>query len=203
VAVVLMLASPRGRANGPAFVAGWIVGLAVVGAIVLLLAGAAGASDGGAPKTWVGVVKLVLGLLLLVFAVVQWRKRPGPGEAPPLPSWMSKVDSFTPPKAAGLAALLAGVNPKNLGLTVAAATSIAGAGITGGDEAVTLAVFVLVATIGPAIPLGIYFGMGDRATKVLGDLRTWMVRENVVIMAVLLLVIGAKLIGDAVSGLSA
>ena len=33
IAVVLMLATPRARSNGPAFVLGWIVGLAVVGAI--------------------------------------------------------------------------------------------------------------------------------------------------------------------------
>jgi hypothetical protein len=36
VAVVLMLATPRARANGPAFLLGWIAGLAIVGAIVLL-----------------------------------------------------------------------------------------------------------------------------------------------------------------------
>ena len=35
VAVVLMLATPRGRVNGPAFVLAWIVGLAVVGTIVI------------------------------------------------------------------------------------------------------------------------------------------------------------------------
>ena len=31
IAVVLMLGTPRARSNGPAFVAGWILGLAVVG----------------------------------------------------------------------------------------------------------------------------------------------------------------------------
>jgi threonine/homoserine/homoserine lactone efflux protein len=37
IAVVLMLATPKGRVNGPAFLAGWILGLAVVGTIVLLV----------------------------------------------------------------------------------------------------------------------------------------------------------------------
>ena len=64
VAVVLMLVTPRGRANGLAFVAGWIVGLAVVGAIVLAVAGKAGPSDDGSPATWVSVLKLVLGVAL-------------------------------------------------------------------------------------------------------------------------------------------
>ena len=39
IAVVLMLATPRARANGPAFLAGWLFGLGIVGAIVLALAG--------------------------------------------------------------------------------------------------------------------------------------------------------------------
>ena len=49
VAVVLMLARPRGRSNGPAFLLGGIVGLAVVGTIVLLVSGSASASDEGSP----------------------------------------------------------------------------------------------------------------------------------------------------------
>ena len=36
----------------------------------------------------------------------------------------------------------------------------------------------------------------------LDGLHTWMARNNGTIMAVLFLVIGAKLIGDAISGLS-
>jgi hypothetical protein len=35
---------------------------------------------------------------------------------------------------------------------------------------------------------------------VLGSLKNWMARNNRAVMAVLLLVIGAKLIGDGISG---
>jgi hypothetical protein len=35
----------------------------------------------------------------------------------------------------------------------------------------------------------------------LADIRTWMGRNNAVIMTVLLLVIGAKLVGDGIGGL--
>ena len=37
VTLVLMLGTSRARTNGPAFVIGWIVGLAAVGSLVLLL----------------------------------------------------------------------------------------------------------------------------------------------------------------------
>src|SRR3954470_21348364 len=76
IAVVLMLGTPAGRRNGPAFLAGWVLGLAVVATIVLLVAGGAGANDGGEPATWVDVLKLALGALLLLLAARQWRGGP-------------------------------------------------------------------------------------------------------------------------------
>ena len=48
----------------------------------------------------------------------------------------------------------------------------------------------------------IYFALGDRAGAILNRLKTWLANNNAVIMAVLLLVIGVKLIGDAISGFS-
>jgi hypothetical protein len=44
--------------------------------------------------------------------------------------------------------------------------------------------------------------MGDRSRGLLDGLKDWMARNNTVIMVVILTVIGAKLIGDAISGLS-
>jgi hypothetical protein len=44
--------------------------------------------------------------------------------------------------------------------------------------------------------------MGRRAAHVLDELRTWMTRENAVIMAVICVLIGAKLIGDGITGLT-
>jgi len=201
IAVVLMLATPRARVNGLAFIAGWLVGLAAVGAIVLVVAGSAGADDDGGQPTWVGVLKLVLGVLLVALALKQWRGRPR-GDAPAeLPKWMATIDAFTPPKAAGMAVLLSAVNPKNLLLTVGAAAAIAQHGLSTGDEIVVLAVFVVIGTLGPGIPVAIYLFMGRRAADLLDEMKTWMGRHNAAIMAVLCLVIGAKLIGDGIAGL--
>jgi hypothetical protein len=60
----------------------------------------------------------------------------------------------------------------------------------------------MIASIGAAAPVVIYFALGDRSRDLLESLKTWMARNNAVIMAVLLLVIGAKLVGDAIAGLS-
>ena len=203
IAVVLMLTTRRARLNGPLFVLGWLAGLAVVGAIVLCVAGPAGASSAGSPATWVSWVKVALGLLLLLVAARQFRGRPRDGDRAALPKWMGRIDDIRPLAACGLAALLAGVNPKNLLLAVGGAASIAQTGISGGGQAVAYLVFALVGTIGVGTPVVLYFALGSRADKPLAGLKDWMSEHNAVIMSVLCLVIGVKLIGDAISGLTA
>ena len=53
IAVVLMLTSRKAKVNGPAFILGWLLGLGIIGAIVLSLAGTGGASKSGSPAAWV------------------------------------------------------------------------------------------------------------------------------------------------------
>jgi hypothetical protein len=202
IAVVLMLTSTKARVNGPLFVLGWLVGLGIVGAIVLTLAGPAGASKSGSPATWVSWVKIVLGVLLLLVAARQFRSRPRDGEEPHMPKWMTTIDNTTPVAAFGLAAALSGVNPKNLLLAVAGGAAIAQTGIPGEQQAIAYLVFAVIGTLGVAIPVGIYFALGERSAKLLGGLKDWMSEHNAVIMTVLCLIIAAKLIGDAISGLT-
>ena len=202
IAVVLMLATPKGRANGPAFLTGWVLGIAVLGTIVLLIASGASASEHGSPATWVSIVKIFLGVLLWLLAVRQWRGRPRGGREPELPAWVKRIDTFTPVKSAGMGALLSAVSPKNLLLVVGAAAAIAQTGASAGRQAVALTVFIVLATLGVGAPVAIYFLMGDRATGILDELHDWMVRENATMIAVICLIIGAKLIGDAITALA-
>ena len=62
---------------------------------------------------------------------------------------------------------------------------------------------MLIGTIGVAVPVVLYFALGARSREVLDGLRGWLAAHNAVIMAVLLIVIGAKIVGDAISGFSA
>src|SRR5712691_3131505 len=174
VAMVLMLVTARGRSNGPAFLAGWVVGVAGAGAILLAIASGASASDQGQPADWVSWLELVLGVLLLLLALKKWRGRPHHGEDPVTPKWMGALDSFTPPKAAGAGVVLSAVNPKNLLLIVAGMAAIARTGVSAGDQAVALIVFTVIASIGVAAPLVIYFALGDRSGELLDRLNTWL-----------------------------
>ncbi|WP_336707319.1 GAP family protein [Oerskovia sp. USHLN155] len=200
VAVVLMLVSRKAKANGFSFLLGWIVGIAALGSVVLLVAGAA-TPDAAGPPAWASVVKIVLGVLLLLLAFSQWRGRPREAVSPQTPRWMSAIDAFTPVKAFGLAVLLGAVNPKNLLLVVSGAAAIAAATSQTSEQLGALAVFVVVASLGVAAPVVIYLAMGSRAATMLDGLKTWMIQNNAVIMAVLLLVLGAKMIGDGITAL--
>ena len=202
IAVVLVLGSTRGRAKGAAFVIAWCVGLAAVGAVVLLVAGEADASEAGEPATWLNVVILGLGVVLLALAVKQWRARPGGDEEAPTPGWMKTVDEFTIGKAGVAGFALSGLNPKNVLLVVAAAAEIAGVGLPAGQQVVVLVVFVILASLGVLTPVVLSVALGDRSREPLEALRVWMARNNAVIMAVIFVLIGAKLIGDAIAGFS-
>src|SRR4051812_35700851 len=97
---MLLAPKPLGASSG--FLIGWVVGIVVVTAVVLLLAGTQDLGTTSEPSTAASWVKLVLGLLLLLLAGKEWRDRPAADEEPVLPKWMAAVDQFTPGKATGL-----------------------------------------------------------------------------------------------------
>lgn len=93
VAVVLMLVSGRAKANAFAFLVGWFVAVGAVTLLVATLAGAATPDDDG-PPLWAAILKIVLGVLLLLLAVKQWRGRPRAGVEPPaLGGWRRSTRS--------------------------------------------------------------------------------------------------------------
>jgi hypothetical protein len=75
---------------------------------------------------------------------------------------MMSIDRFNARRSAALGFGLSAINPKNLILTASAAGAIAQTGISAGDQAVALAVFVVVGSVGVAVPTGIYFALGLR-----------------------------------------
>ena len=96
-----------------------------------------------------------------------------------------------------LGVALSAANPKNLALTVAAAATVAEAGLDTAEEAAAIAVFV---AIGSAFVLGavaVRLAGGERAAKPLAQIREFMAANNAVIMTVVLLLLGMKLAGDA------
>jgi hypothetical protein len=94
------------------------------------------------------------------------------------------------------------VNPKNLLFLIGGAAAVAQTGISTADQVVAWIVFTVIASVGAAMPLVIYFSLGDRSAELLDGLKNWMARNNTAIMAVLCVIVGVKLIGDAITGFS-
>ena len=168
-----------------------------VSVIVVVVLGAGSDPDSDDPG--VAWLKVALGILFLVMAAKQWKKRPREGREAEAPKWMATIDTATPSKAAVLGAALSGANPKNLALTLAAAASIAEAGLDQADKAIAIAVFVALGSITVAGAVLFYLVDAERAAPALDAIRRFMFENNAVIIMVVLLLLGAKLLGDGLA----
>ena len=81
LAIVLILAAPRGLLRGTALLLGALSSLAIIVVVLFALESGADPIEDGETATWVSVVQLVLGLALLALAARKWRSRPGVREA--------------------------------------------------------------------------------------------------------------------------
>jgi len=194
IAAILMLLSPRAKGTSVGFMIGWLAGIVVAIVLSSLLSSVIPPATGGRSPV-AGVIKIILGGLLLVLAIKQWRTRPAKGNQASLPKWMSAIDSMSAVKALWLGFLLAAANPKNLLLAIAAGVIVGGAGLTIGQLAVVIILFVLLAASTVLVPVFGYLIASARLAGSLDKLRQWLVDNNAVIMAVLLLVLGVALIG--------
>jgi threonine/homoserine/homoserine lactone efflux protein len=199
VAVVVMLGTPRARTNGPAFAVGWVIGLTAVSIVVLVVAGGAANKD-STTATTVHWGTLVLGLLLLGLAGRKWRGRPRDGGVAELPGWMAAVDSFSAGRSLGMGLLLSAANPKNLALTAAAAAAVAQSGMDAVGETEAIIVFVVLGSVTVVGLVVLFLVGGERAAGVLDSVKSFMVAHNDAIMFVILLLFGAKLVGDGLGG---
>lgn len=201
IAAVLMLLSPKARATATGFLVGWLVGIVAATTVFTLVGGLLPASEPGPPATIRGVIHLAVGVLLLVLAVRQWRRRPTAGEPAPLPAWMRAIDSISWPAAAaaGFGFLLSGLSPKNLLLAAAAGVEIGAAALPMAETVAVVAIVVLLAGATVLIPVAAYLVAAERLRAPLGALRGWLAAENAVIMSVLLLVLGVVLIGKGIA----
>ncbi|MBF6348350.1 GAP family protein [Nocardia flavorosea] len=196
VAVVLMLLSRNARITGIGFAVGWVTGILLVTAIVLTAAGSlgSGSGGGGTAGAW---VKTVLGVLLIVLALRQWWSRADTST----PKWMRAIDEFTFGKAAGLAVVLSAVNPKNLLLCVSAGIVIGTGGLGLCGDIAALLVYTLVAAASVLVPVCGYLAAANRISGALATTKDWLQTNNHAVMAIVLLIMGAVVLGKGIGGL--
>jgi threonine/homoserine/homoserine lactone efflux protein len=112
---------------------------------------------------------------------------------------MARIDSMKAGAAFGLGFLLSAANPKNLLLGIAAGAAIGSAGLAGGETAAVVAVFTVLAAVTVIVPVVGFLLAGGRLDRTLDATKDWLIRNNSVVMAVLLIVLGVNLLGDGIS----
>src|SRR4051794_17192995 len=201
IAVILMLLAPRAGAASAGFLAGWLAGIAVACTVFVVLSSMLDLGGQEEPSTTAAWIQLVLGALLVLLGVRQWRGRPRCGAEAVAPKWMRAIDSFTAVKATGLGFALAAVNPKNLLLAAAAGSAVAGGDLSTGDDIIAVAVFTVLAGSTVAVPVLAHAVARERMSRPLEDLKSWLVDHNAAVMTALLVVIGADLVGKGLGAL--
>lgn len=201
IAIVVILDGRRPGTRGSGFALGWLLGLVAVMTVVLVLARGADDPDSTSYLV-VELLRVATGFAFLALAVSKWRKRPASDGQLPTPSWMATLDSVSPARAVALGAALSGLNPKNLALAATAAASIAEAGLDASGEAIATGVFVVIgaSTIVAAV-LARMIG-GSAAARPLASTKEFMFRHATAVVVVILVVLGAKILGDGLAGLA-
>lgn len=198
IAVVLVLLSERSTANGAGFLAGWLVGLTGLVVVLHLLADALDVGTDATADDGVAWVRLALGVLLLVAGVRKLRAGAASGDDDELPGWAGRIADLSPAGAVGFGLLLS-LNPKNLALGLGAVTSVVQVA-SGGDAVAGLMAFVLVASVSVIAAVGYRLVGGESADRGLEALRAWLAVHQGSVMAVVLLVFGAVLVGQGLGG---
>ena len=198
VAAVLVLLSPAGSASGLAFLAARVASVAFIAGLFAAISDLIVRSDEVAP--WVAVTRILVGIGLMVLAVGKWPRRQTE-QAADLPAWMRAIEDASPARAARIAVILSVANPKELLLGVGAGITIGSAGLPLGATLAVAAGYTALACATVAAPVIAFTAAPDRFRGRLEQLRELLLRHNAAIMSVVLLVIGAVLIGGGLSDL--
>jgi threonine/homoserine/homoserine lactone efflux protein len=197
IPAVLVLHTSRPKPTSLAYLAGWIVGLAVLTAIFVEVSSLLGGLD--KTPAWASWLRIVIGIALIVFGVFRWLTRKRSAHSP---AWMNKITGATPGRAAVIAAVLVVVNPKVLFICAAAGLAIGSAGLGTAGAWISVVSYVLVAASSAAIPVLAYAVAGERLDGPLTRLKEWMERHNAALVAIILVVIGVLVLYKGIHGLS-
>lgn len=200
IAIVLILSGRSGTRNGGLFAVGWIVGLTILSALVAVVF--QGADDPESTSSFIADLgRVVVGAALIVTAVRKWLKRPRRDEEVELPGWMASLGDMSPVRVLGFGVVLAGANPKHLALVASAVTAMVETGVEERDLWVAVAVFVLICSITVIGSVVAQAVGGEPARAFLDGVRRFMVANSTVMIVIVLLVIGANILGDGIVAL--
>jgi hypothetical protein len=93
VTVIVLLSMPSGRRRAIAFVCGWLVAIAGIGALaVFVLHGQDFGSRSSTPSRAASALEVLLGSLIVIWGVVAYRRREPSSGGQSAPGWLSRIE---------------------------------------------------------------------------------------------------------------
>ena len=199
LSTLAVLGSGRGRANGTAFGAGFLLAQSVALIAVLVLGSVATPSGTHGHETLAALLELGLGAAMLVFAW-QGRRPRGPVERSGqsrTKALLARLGEVRLGTALSVGFLLGIGGVKRLTLTILAGTTIAVSGLAQGEEVALGILYVLIATALVWAPVLLYLVAGSGADAWTAKIQTWLTANQRRATVLSTLVFGFLLIGHA------
>ena len=192
-AFIVILASQRGARKGAAFVAGWVLSLAIVVSVTVIATGNAPPKQNTAPSLASLAVKIALGVVLLVIALRRYRRLGQPKKPKDPPKWQAGVDGMSPWYAMALAPLT-----QPWGLIAAGAATVVEAKLASWESYLALVYFCLLATATYLVMVIYATVRAEQTQALLSRLRAWIDAHTDPLIIWVSLVVGLWLIGKSV-----
>ncbi|HMI70894.1 MAG TPA: GAP family protein [Solirubrobacteraceae bacterium] len=196
--VLALVLGDRPLRTGAWFYLGAFGATIAVGIAAAFVLGDAAASKSSTPKTWVAVVDVIAGALVLVFAVRLLRRPADPEKTAGMIEKMSAVASSPAIAIVGAGAMLA--NPG--GFIPLALKEISETDPSATQYVIEWVLFTLVALLPLAAALVMLVFARDRTVRTLDAARGWLERHAQTIAAALLVLIAAALLRNGIAGLT-
>lgn len=196
--VFVLVVGNRPLRTGCWFYLGALSATLAIGVLAAFVLGDAAASHKSTPKTWVAVIDVVAGILVLLFALRLARRPPDPARVTGTMESMAKLAASPAVAVLGAGAALA--NPGGfipLALKAISETDPSAAGYV-----VEWIVFTLVSLLPLALALVLLLVARERAMRVLARAREVLERRAQLVAAVILLLLAAALLRNGIAGLT-
>jgi threonine/homoserine/homoserine lactone efflux protein len=199
LSVLALVVGERPMRTGLWFYLGALVATLAIGVLAAFVLGNAAASPHpSTPKTWVAVIDVVAGLLLLVFVVRFLRRPRDPKRVRGMIEQMNKVAS-----SPVVAIIAAGATLANPGAFIPLALKdISETNPDAAQYVVEWVAFSLISLLPLSLALVALGVAPEWARRVLNGVRGWLERNARTVAAVLLLLLAAVMIRNGISGLT-
>lgn len=196
--VLVLVLGDRPRRTGLLFYLGALSATLAVGVAAAFVLGDVAASPGSTPKTWVAVLDLIAGALLIAYAVRILRRPPDPKTTQSMVDKMSSVASSPAIAIVGAGAALA--NPG--AFIPLALKAISETDPTAAEYIAEWVAFALISLLPLATALVLLVVAHDWAERLLGRVRAWLDRRLMTVAAIVLLVFAVALLHNGIAGVT-